>query len=339
MTETGPAPGSRWRRPGRTEGLTLLILVLALAAGVSGGLLLHVQGTPPPPTSTLGAVTLGQASTWVEEVLAGVIVLCVVLLVAFILRRIARGGTDWTSPLAVIAAFLIVVAALAVFLLAADLVIAHGVSGVVPGEPTGKNNTTGSPPTGPGGSNGTGHGTGSTPGSGSSSPPVLLLGYLVPVVLVLGLVVVPLVLVLISGFAPPAVEEARGRGKDAPAEVTRLLSEALNDLRRGDAASARETILLAYSALLAMLRESGVKNLDRMTARDVEDHMRRSLGVTVAGSSGLRQLFEEARYSAHPMSSGQAEQAKVALQQVLDEVNNLPMRIHAHAPTVVTGTP
>lgn len=338
MAGARAAPQPRWRRPGRTEGLTLLILGFALAAGVTGGLLLHVAGTPTPPTSTLGGLNARQASAWVVDALAVGILLVAVLGIVLIVRRIYQGTVDWTMTLSIIAAFLIVLSALVVFLLVSRLVVTNGIPALIPGGKPPANNSTSGGHGGGNATNVTGPSSGPSSGSGQSPSVVQLLAYLIPVVLVLGLLVVPLALVLLARLAPAPLRAEGEPDAASPAEVTRLLSEALDDLARGDTATARETILLAYSALLAMLRESGLRNLSSMTARDIEEQMRLSLGITAAGSSRLRQLFEEARYSPHDMTAAQAAEAKADLRQVLEEVNNLPTRVHARAPTVVEGS-
>lgn len=105
---------------------------------------------------------------------------------------------------------------------------------------------------------------------------------------------------------------------DAKSEMTEALEERIYSLRLGG--DVRLAILGCYRDLVELLRTRGVATASHLTAREVESLALDSLGISTESSEALRKLFEEARYSFHPMTQAHRRAALVSLERVRNEL-------------------
>ena len=308
-----PSRGSRRGRPLSTAARALLLLLLVAGIiGVVAGAISSASALPPPgPTHSLLFSPLVAVLLLTSFGLFGL-----VGFIVFVILNRGRGGFGAQEGV-MVSAFVLTIL-LVVLLLA--IRAQFGTSGSQPppggsGPGSGQNGTTG----GPVGNNGTGlNSTNSTlhpsPSSPSSSP--LTLAILASVfVVTLGLVVA------LARFAHRDRGEALGV-ETTPAKLVKALSQAREALRSGANASARELIIQAYGAMLEALGTRSVGATESLTPREIEHRMLARLGLTPASAQGLRALFEEARYSHHPMTAEQAGAAQRCLDLVLQEITD-----------------
>jgi hypothetical protein len=116
----------------------------------------------------------------------------------------------------------------------------------------------------------------------------------------------------------------RREGKATPpspvevAAVREALIRAVTDLRQGG--DAREVILGLYAAMLVRLQPM-VVGIDTSTPEEIRAAHLERLGVRTGPARTLTRLFEEARYSAHPMGPESSQAAEEAVRAVLDDLD------------------
>ena len=81
----------------------------------------------------------------------------------------------------------------------------------------------------------------------------------------------------------------------------------------------RQRIIALYGTLLASVG-AGLGNLDRHTPREVEWLAVRYLGVRASTAHELTWLFEEARYSTHPIAPASVDRAIQALARLVGDL-------------------
>ncbi|HKS59968.1 MAG TPA: DUF4129 domain-containing protein, partial [Thermoplasmata archaeon] len=86
-------------------------------------------------------------------------------------------------------------------------------------------------------------------------------------------------------------------------------------------AEIRTRIVQLYSQLLQSVTP-GLGNLSSRTAREIEDLGVSRLGLRRETSRELTRLFEEARYSTHPLGRSSLETARAALNRMLDDLRS-----------------
>lgn len=297
----------------------LFVFLFAMGIGATAGLLGGFQTLPPPtsynsPFSSVLGISLAIAC----------LALVVVGLYVGLLHR-QKGDSSSIPGLGhtAIALFLVILIA-AGFLALASYDQPHRPSAIEGGggsPVTGNNSTAG----GGGGYNG--NGTNSTR---SSSPPpssnvsrsagtppaVLALGGTVVVALVL----VPTILYLIRRDRKSEIWEPK-----PPPQLIHTLEQAVASLEAGDLGEARTRIISAYRALLSELEQQNVPGLEHSTPREIEELMTSKLSLSTPSAHDLRLLFEEARYSEHPMGETQALAARQSLSQIIDQLKSRPL--------------
>jgi len=98
---------------------------------------------------------------------------------------------------------------------------------------------------------------------------------------------------------------------EARAVVARTIERAIEELELG--LEPREAILRCYGALCALLVRRGLGGLEPLTPREVERLAIAQFGLSVDDIGALTSLFEEARYSDHPLGPSARERALLAL--------------------------
>jgi hypothetical protein len=103
----------------------------------------------------------------------------------------------------------------------------------------------------------------------------------------------------------------------ARAQVQAALADAGAAIDRG--ADPRETVIRLYLRLLYEIAPRA-GDVSPLTPDEIRRHMLAGLGVGAAASEALTRLFEEARYSSHPIGPGDAQRFREAIRQVDDDL-------------------
>ena len=165
----------------------------------------------------------------------------------------------------------------------------------------------------PGGSGGGGGGSGEPPrlpfGSPSSIALVLLLSSLGAFILVLGRRIIPRIL---AGAAEAPTVGGR------KSELARTVRRAITDLESGG--DFRAVVLRCYQSMVFLFEGHGLRQGASQTAREFEADALRAMGLSREGIDDLTSLFEEARYSAHPIREPQRDAAIACLRTIRGEL-------------------
>jgi TRAP-type C4-dicarboxylate transport system permease small subunit len=289
--------------------LAFLILLALLFGAVAALLAAPVSNTPPPPAPSPRNAP-GPLPGWVPPVVVG---LFLVFVGALVYARFTGGMLPGVQRLA--AVVLVIVLLGLVFL----VLVHYATGGTSYSTTNGSLNSSGmgQPPTG-GAKNNT------TP---TSFPPLQVGHWLVPAwviyAAVVGAVVVALAVAVPLWRAMRAErEDEEGPGGAEKARVAQqAVIDALAQLESDPNADPREVVLALYARLLDEL-EPHLPSLSERTAREIERAGVRELGFGPAHARELRTLFEEARYSTHPVDRSMADRARAALRALradLDE--------------------
>lgn len=296
------------RSASRVSWVLLIVVVAALSTGAAASILVASSSAPPPASGPSHLVIL---PFWAFEAA------CVAVLVFVLATMVLWGlqGYGQSNPvLNRMAVVLLVAVLLAVaFILAAHLLGFGGPAST--GSTTSGNGTSSSGSGGSGGKNLTGPG-------GTIAPIPGLPGW-VPFV---ALAVTALLLVVV---AVPAVrgylEERRQQGVHRAASSGTAPPDVRDALHRASAAldlgkDPRAVILALYAAILARL-EPMVGAVDTSTPEEIRAGHLVRLGVRPAAARTLTRLFEEARYSPHPMGPAEGRRAREAVGDALDDLD------------------
>jgi hypothetical protein len=299
--------------PPRLSPVAVAVVLAALFLGVAAALL---SGAPPTP-STLPSSS-GAYVSYNDIVIFGwVIVGLTVAWIGYrIVQRIRNPKSSQIHPF-------VVVAIVCLLLLVGFVAVVHvfGPKAVPSGGPEsteGRNNTTGAAPTPPPSPLG-------LPGNltvGSHTIPgwaayLLVIG----VTVVVAFLAVPLAYALTRRKpGAPAAEAAN------PAELARAeIAATLAALEADPGADPRALIVALYGRLLATV-DARAGDTGTRTAREVEATAVARWRLPPAAAHELTGLFEEARYSRHPIGRADTDRARRALQDVLDAIDRSAAR-------------
>jgi hypothetical protein len=295
-----PAPRISW--------VLLVVLVVALATGAAASILVAASTAPPPSSGTASLVILPE---WTIAAISwGVVALVVGSLVVW---RLTSGPSSALTRVAV--------SILAVVLLGVLFVVGArflGVGGMV----------------GPGGSGGVADGNSGTPPNNTTVITGQLNGTGGEIVLfpslpgwvplaVLGIVVLLVVVVGVPQTRRYLAERREGGVMRRRTEVTvpagmrEALTRASTDLDLGG--DPRAVILALYAAMLTHLQPM-VADLGTSTPEEIRAAHLVRLGVRPEAARTLTRLFEEARYSTHPMGPAESVRAQEAVRATLDDL-------------------
>jgi len=291
-----PAPRISW--------VLLVILVAALATGAAASILLSASTAPP---SSPGPAPLVVLPLWVFAA-ASVAVLLFVL-GGMVYFRLTSEGNPMMNRITV--AILVAVLMGVVFVLGARFL---GVGG-----PVGTNSTASGSTNSSAGSNAT-HG-GNVSGSGGYLSLFPSLPGWVPIV-VLGFVLLVVVVVLVpqgrAYLADRRLASRRAAAEPVPVGVREALSRASSELDLGG--DPRLIILALYADLLARLRPM-VTDLETSTPEEIRAAHLLRFRVRREAAGTLTRLFEEARYSTHPMGPEAGARAREAVRMALEDLD------------------
>lgn len=298
MTATGVGVRVPSTPRGRTGWVIPLLLFAALiiAAGLAFNLAnLDTGGEAiPGPSPTSPSSPFGVFDPLVAEALFfGVLaVVAAILVILYLLRqRSARmPGTrrrrSWTDLVATLVAFLLL---MSVLFLWPDIAARTG---------------TKPPPS-------------NTTANGNATPTVVTIAGGIP----LGFFLAGALLVAVVALALfLRVGLKLGRGGDVSIPGNRRLaaaqavSAALAELQLGG--DVRTVILACYQRFCSFLGVRGLTEQDTLTAWELEDLAVTELAVSAESAESLTSLFEEARYSEHPLGEGDRDRAVRSLERI-----------------------
>jgi membrane protease YdiL (CAAX protease family) len=286
------------RRPQRPSTVLFAVLALALAVGAAASLIAGSASAPafhPGPTATL-FLTSGQLA--VVSVLAGIALIGIALWVNSGTSRVPiPGRAAVTLCMVILIGILFVVLVHAVALSGGPLLTTPTNHSVV--------NGTGS----------SGNGTLPTNASAAGGPLDVFSLRLPPWAPFAGVAVAALV---VGAIAIPAWGRRDGRtgGRHRPgessrrAEVRAALRSAAHQLDEGE--EPRAVVIRLYGALLERVGPV-VGGVDGETPEEIRALHLVQLGIRPEAATTLTRLFEEARYSTHPMGPGSASRATEAI--------------------------
>ena len=107
----------------------------------------------------------------------------------------------------------------------------------------------------------------------------------------------------------------------AHAQGLRAVKEAIQIVQEADHGGPRERILLCYNRMIRAVSEMGASITVDQTARELERTIKRTFLLNGDGIGTLTNLFEEARYSLHPMTEADSQEAYSSLTKIETELN------------------
>ncbi len=304
MTDPVAGAGSP-ARVGRPSLVLLVVLAVALATGAAASILLGAATAPGAPAQPASEYVV--PATWIADGLLGVFAV-----IAFVLvyQRLTRGAATLSSR--AVLTFLVVILLGVAFVAAAQFFHPGGCpwcGGSTPGS---------APP--PSGNNSTATGSNNTPPGGGGN--LVFLSWHVPAWLEFA--ALALVTLLVAAVVMPLLAQwstarrLRGAGPVRPGsgptaeEVRVAFARASRDLDLG--LGPREVIERLYADLLERLGRY-VTQIDPFTPEEIRVQHLVRLGIRTEVATELTRLFEEARYSSHPLGLESADRAAEAVRR------------------------
>lgn len=298
-----------WRSAGRgRSAFVILALLLGLAVAVGLVAILLAGSAPSLPRAQAGEVTVNlPAEVW------GLLLLSPLLVgvAAIILRRLTEGSVRLHHG-----SVLVTVGVILVFVLLFTYVFGSRGSvdqGTVTVSPGNGGGSTSGPPHSTNNSTSKVNGT-TVPGTYVVTIPAWALG------LLLGGLVACVAVLALPGTISRLLD--RGSRPDRPSPVVRsrvqtALAYAGAAIDRGE--DPRETVVRLYNQLLTNITPR-VGDVGPLTADEIRVQALASLGVGPAASETLTRVFEEARYSTHPIGASQAGRFRDAIRLAQNDI-------------------
>jgi hypothetical protein len=298
------------RRPSRVLVVALLV---ALAAGAAASLLIGSATAPNAPPYRASEVVL---PPWL--VTAGVVAAVLFFIGGLFYQRLRGGSVPLSGRTFVtfLVLFLVAILFLVTFQLLAGYVVSPAGSTQGTAPPSG--NSTGTP-----GSNNSGVNLSHVDNVTAFTIPGLPTW--VPFALLVGVVVIVAVLAL-PAVRAYAEDRRASRFPRSPARVE--TAEVLEALREAEAAletgtDPRSVVVRLYGELLDRLGRV-VGGVEPETPEEIRTLHLVRLGIRPETATVLTRLFEEARYSSHPLGLEVAERARAAIREALADLDRVP---------------
>jgi hypothetical protein len=112
--------------------------------------------------------------------------------------------------------------------------------------------------------------------------------------------------------------------QSARKDTLEAVQDAIRIVANPDTPDPRMRIINCYQRLLITGSRLGADLTPHQTARELENTMRRTFYLEGPGISGLTALFEEARYSIHPIIDKDASTAREYLTNIMEEISPGP---------------
>ena len=294
------------RSPDRASRVLVVVLLVALAVGAAASLILGAATGPSgPPVKVSQLVVPSEWVGYASLAFFGVVI------VLFLYQRLTGGSSG--IPHRFVVNFLVVLLILLLFLV---VLRAFNGAGVAPTGAVGTGgNSTGPPP--------------SPNGSANLTPVTNVAPFLIPALPGWALfAVVAVVVVFAAAVALPAARTAlrarrseRGQRRSEAATIDRVrvaLEGAARQLDLGE--DPREVIVRLYGQFLGRL--SPVLGwVDAETPEEIRSRHLLVLGIRPSAAETLTRLFEEARYSSHPLGPDHLARARAAIEAALEDLD------------------
>jgi hypothetical protein len=292
---TAPRP-----RPS-TSVLLLVLLFGALAVGAATSMLESAHGTGANGSAPVAEIYFGN-----DVIVVAIVVLFAALVAPIVYHRLQGGG-------ALPGQFVLGVLVTLLLLIGFVVLFQHLLGGPVPSAPAnGTANGTSTPPPNP---KGLGNGSG-------GSPVVIHLPSWGPFA-AFALVATAAVVVVLPWVRTHLAERREGRPPAPSVEETRAALHRAAD-RLAGGSDPREVVRELYARLLDRIEPlSG--NLDPATPDEIRSGPLRELGIRPEAAEALTRLFEEARYSTHPMGPTAADRAARAIRDAESDLARRPV--------------
>lgn len=294
------------RPPSRASPVLLAAVTLALAVGAAASLIAGAARAPAfqaPPSVDL-FLTPGQLSVVILLVL--LVLIGLILWLFFGVQRAPVPGRIAVALVAIVLAAVLIAEFLRLFF------SAGAGSGAVTSTNHSGGNGTG------GGTNGTGPGNAMNPGGPLGFLTLHLPPWLLFVAVAIGALVVSAVAVPYLSRRAGVAETRRAPGPVNMAEIEAALTSAVRELDQGN--DPRQVVIRLYSTLLARIGPM-VGGVDEHTPEEIRARHLVRLGIRTEAATTLTRLFEEARYSSHPLGPPEADQARQAIADARDDLD------------------
>ena len=306
MTNT-PAPRVSW--------VLLSILAVALATGAAASILVTASTAPPPPSQSMSLVLLPQ---WV---IAAVSVGFAGLVIGTLVYWALHSGSSSTLTRMALSILMVILLGILFVIAARFLGFGGGIYLNGSGTATGSNTTlpVNNSTVIKGSLNGTGGGAITLFPGLPAWVPFAILGVVVLLVVVVG---VPQT----RRYLAERTEGGRlrrGSAATVPAGMREALARASSELDLGG--DPRLVILALYAAMLEHLQPM-VGDIGTSTPEEIRTLHLVRLGVRAEAARTLTRLFEEARYSTHPMGPAESARAQESVRAALDDLARRTIR-------------
>jgi hypothetical protein len=315
---TRPDPGVAMQSTAprsRVSPILLVVLAVALAVGAAASLVAGAASTHAAPAGRSSEVMLTQSAI--------TIIIVAVLVAVFALFLYVRLTTATLPIQSQVVLTGLVAVLVAVLLLALFHVLGYGGMPMPAAGSSGDGNSTSgtSPPM-----NTTGNITG--PGGqlvflSVHLPPWTLFAVVALAVIIGGAVLVPALWAV--SLRRERLRVPNGPGSGRVAQVRGALTDAAREL--DDGLEPRAVVIRLYTALLQRVGVM-VGGIEDVTPEEIRSLHLERLGIRAQSATTLTRLFEEARYSSHPMGPEAASRATAAISEALGDLN----RIHSSVP-------
>jgi hypothetical protein len=296
-------------RPSRTPWsipFVVALMLLGVGIGLAAALLVSPAGVAPTSTGNPGLVTLLTFRT----ASIAILVLTGLMVAGTVLFNASGGGRMLFRPLMLaFVAFVITAVIVLVVLRVLAPAATDWFQGGAKGPPIPPLNATGNSTHEPGVNNT----TAGPPPEGTSLLGTLVFGGVVALAVVVALVVVAL-----SRMRRPPMTPL------PPVSAGPALLKALDVLENEESVDVRAVIIELYSQLLHRI-DPFTSYTGALSAREIAAESIRFLGIHADTAHELTALFEEARYSTHPLPQSAADRARKALRKALTEYRRNPV--------------
>jgi hypothetical protein len=290
--------------PLRLAPVAGIVVVAAVFLGIAAALLSGAPATPSTFQSSPGTfVSYAQIQIFGWIVIGSV----VVWLVYRMVMRI-RDPSGAAIANAFVLGWSVVLLVALLFVVLARLV-SHPAA-KPPGNATGTNQTIVPPPHPPGG-----------PPGNFTLGPINAPGWEAYLGLIVVVVVLVAVAIPVTAYLASRRREEDEKPTTSATERTRAeIASTLAKLEADPNADPRALVVALYGRLLASV-DDRVGGVEARTAREIEFESVHSLGLPPEAARELTALFEEARYSPHPISSNDVDRARGALRRILGRID------------------
>jgi hypothetical protein len=115
-----------------------------------------------------------------------------------------------------------------------------------------------------------------------------------------------------------------GQLEKAPEEGVAAVQDAIRIMETENQTDPRTKIIVCYQRMMRAVQQLGTPITSDQTARELERAIRKILVLKGPAVGELTGLFEEARYSLHPITEEDAESAHLCLLSIAEEMNIQP---------------